>query len=142
MEKPRITFGERLRTWGVLMGAPIFGGLLAWQLYTLSPERWCKAAYDVAKADGAGQITAYKGCLDLQAIILNIKDHAIIGLLVVLGLGYIMLAMRELRMQGEFKGPMGLGANFKPSDDPKVEGAKEVAAAAVNEAEQIEQGQP
>lgn len=114
---PRPT-GQGLRTAALFMGAPLFGGLLAWQLYGLEPERVCKTSFDLAKIDGAGIIRAFEACIGLYAKSLNIRDHAVIGLLVILGLGYLMMMMRELRMQGEISGPLGWGGKFR-SDDGK-----------------------
>lgn len=108
--------GQGLRTAALFLGAPIFGGLLAWQLYGLEPERVCKTSFDLAKIDGAGLLAAFQACIGLYAKALDIKDHAVIGLLTILGLGYLMMMMRELRMQGEFKGPLGTGGSFRSDD--------------------------
>lgn len=116
---PRPT-GQGLRTAALFLGAPIFGGLLAWQLYGLEPERVCKTSFDMAKVDGAGILTAFQACIGLYAKALDIKDHAVIGLLTILGLGYLMMMMRELRMQGEITGPAGIGGKFKSEDAPTV----------------------
>lgn len=116
---PRPT-GQGLRTAALFLGAPIFGGLLAWQLYGLEPERVCKTSFDLARIDGAGLLVAFQSCIGLYAKALDIKDHAVIGLLTILGLGYLMMMMRELRMQGEFQGPGGIGGKFKSEDAPTV----------------------
>lgn len=115
---PRPT-GQGLRTAALFMGAPLFGGLLAWQLYGLEPERVCSipGAF-VDNKDLASILGAFNACIGLYAKSLGIKDHAIIGLLVILGLGYLMMMMRELRMQGEINGPLGWGGKFR-SDDGK-----------------------
>jgi hypothetical protein len=126
---------QDIRTLGVLLGAPIFGGLLAWQLYTLSPKSWCNTAFSVAKADNAGLIQAFQACIKLQEAILGIKDHAIIGLLVVLGLGYLMMLMREFRINGEISGPLGIGGKFSNND--KLDGAEEVQGAVDKKVEEI-----
>lgn len=122
----------------LLMGAPIFGAILVWQLYTLDPDEWCKTAFDLAKADGVNIVTAFRACVTLQQAIITVKDHAIIGVLAVLGLGYVMLMMRGLNMQGEFKGPGGIGASMRSEKD---EAAAQVAEAAVHEAEGIISGE-
>lgn len=111
---PRPT-GQGMRTAALFLGAPLFGGLLAWQLYGLEPERVCKTSFDMAHVD---ILRAFESCVGLYARSLDIKDHAIIGLLVILGLGYLMMMMRELRMQGEISGPLGWGGKFR-SDDGK-----------------------
>ena len=112
---PRPT-GQGLRTAALFMGAPIFGGLLAWQLYGLEPERVCKTSFDLARVDGAGILTAFQACIGLYAKALSIKDHAVIGLLAILGLGYIMMMMRELRLQGSATGPLGIGVSLSDAD--------------------------
>lgn len=123
----------------LLMGAPIFGGILVWQLWTLDPDRWCKTTTQLAeKADGVNLVVAFRACVTLQQAIITVKDHAIIGLLAVLGLGYVMLMMRGLNMQGEFKGPGGIGASMRSE---KEEAAAQVAEAAVHEAEDIISGE-
>ena len=128
---------EKIRTFALLLGAPVLGGMLYWQLSTLDPARWCGTAFNVAKADGAGLIAGFQACLSLQKDILNIKDHAILGLLTVLGLGYIMMLMREFRLQGEVTGPLGIGAKFN-SDE--ATGAKKVKKAVDEKVEEIEDG--
>lgn len=113
---PRPT-GTGLRTAALFLGAPIFGGLLAWQLYGLEPERVCKTSFDMAKIDGAGILVAFQACIGLYAKVLSIKDHAIIGLIGILGLGYMLMMMRELRMQGEATLPGGAGFKFRNEDN-------------------------
>lgn len=117
---PRPT-GQGLRTAALFLGAPIFGGLLAWQLYGLEPERVCKTSFDMARVDGAGILTAFQACIGLYAKALDIKDHAVIGLLTILGIGYIMMMMRELRLQGSVTGPLGTGMSLSDAggDPPK-----------------------
>lgn len=134
---PRPT-GQGLRTAALFMGAPIFGSILIWQLYGLEPERVCKTSFDLAKIDGAGILTAFQSCIGLYSKALDIKDHAVIGLIGILGLGYIMMMMRELRMQGELSGPLGFGGKFKSEEASQA--ADEVADAAVDKAEEIKGG--
>lgn len=111
--------GQGVRTVALFLGAPIFGGLLAWQLYGLEPERVCSipSAF-IDNKDLASILGAFNACIGLYAKALGIKDHAVIGLLVILGLGYLMMMMRELRMQGEATIPGGGGFKFR-SDDGK-----------------------
>lgn len=130
--------GEWFRTLLILLGAPILGGVLVWQLMTLDQDK-CRTSFEIAKADGAGLISAFQACIGLQSKILDIKDHAIIGLLAVIGLGYLMVMMREARLQGSVNLPGGGGLNLQPMDAGKA--ADKVAQAAVNEAEDIKDGQ-
>jgi hypothetical protein len=127
-----------IRTFALLTAAPLFGSILAWQLYGLEPERLCKTTFDLARIDGAGYLTAFKACFALYEKGLDIKDHAIIGLLAILGLGYIMMLMRELRMQGEFTGPGGIGGKFKSDPETPLDGAKQAEAAVKDVVENLE----
>lgn len=138
---PRPT-GQGLRTAALFLGAPIFGGLLAWQLYGLEPERVCSipSAF-IDNKDLASILGAFNACIGLYAKALDIKDHAIIGLLAILGVGYLMMMMRELRMQGEFNLPGGVGGSFRSEQSiTPEEAADKVANAAVDEAEDISAG--
>lgn len=55
------------------------GGLIVWQLLGNSAHDWCQLAEDSSdNVRGA--------CLTLLLSLLNIKDHAIIGLLTILGI--------------------------------------------------------
>lgn len=110
--------GTTMRTIALLMGAPIFGGILIWQLYGLEPERVCKTSFDMARVDGAGVLAAFQACIGLYAKALDIKDHAVIGLLAILGIGYVMMMMRELRMQGSATGPLGIGVSLSDAEKP------------------------
>jgi hypothetical protein len=115
---PRPT-GTALRTAALFMAAPVFGGLLAWQLYGLEPERVCSIPSSfIDTKDLASILNAFQACIGLYSKALDIKDHAVIGLLTILGLGYLMMLIRELRMQGEITGPAGVGAKFQPSAEP------------------------
>ena len=130
--------GQSLRTVALFMGAPIFGGLLAWQLRELDPKRACDMGFFIAaKSPEVSFLQAFNGCLNIYAKILDVRDHAILMLGTIVGLGYIMMMMRELRMQGEATLPGGGGFKFRSEDDPKTpaEGAAKAteAAAAVTE---------
>ena len=143
---PRPT-GQGMRTFALIFAAPIFGLMLAWQLYGLEPERICKTSFDLARVDGAGYLTAFQACFGLYKIALGIKDHAVIGLMAILGLGYIMMMMRELRMQGEATLPGGAGFKFRgdTGDDmpPRTpaEGAKVATEAAAAVTQELEDGE-
>ena len=114
---PRPT-GQGMRTAALFLSAPLFGGMLGWQLYGLEPERVCKTSFDLARIDGAGLLVAFQSCIGLYSKALDIKDHAVIGLLAILGLGYIMMMMRELNMRGSASGPLGIGLNLSNADGP------------------------
>jgi hypothetical protein len=132
---------SNLRVWrwqqyAIMAGAPVVAGLLGWQLQTLDPRRYCQTTFDFAKVTSvADVINALKVCNDLQKLILNIKDHAIIGLIVILGVGYLMLMARFLGMQAALEGPLGMKA--KLGRDSAAEGAKEVKEVVDQKVEEI-----
>ncbi len=114
---PRPT-GQGLRTLGLLLGAPVFGGLLAWQLYELTPGRACDLGFIAAqKSAEVSYLQAFNGCLNIYGKIIDVRDHAILMLGTIVGLGYMMMMMREFRMQGEIKGPGGIGGSFRSDPD-------------------------
>lgn len=113
----------------------MFAGLLAWQLYGLEPERVCKTPFDFARGEAATYFQAFQTCIGLYAKVLDIKDHAIIGLMTILALGYLMMLMRETRMTGSITLPGGGGMNLthdKSMEDAAAAGAQ----AATNSAQQ------
>jgi uncharacterized membrane protein YedE/YeeE len=131
---PRPT-GQGLRTAALFMGAPIFGGLLIWQLRELDPKRACDMGFFIASKSAELTLKdAFLGCLGIYAKIIDVRDHAILGVIGILGLGYMMMMMRELRMQGEATLPGGAGIKIR-SD--ATDAADEVADAAVDKAKEI-----
>lgn len=141
MRLPRIT-AESLRTFALFAAAPLFGGLLAWQLYGLEPDKLCKTSFAMAKVDGAGIVEAFKACIGLMSKVLDIKDHALIGLLAILGLGYVMMLMRELRLQGSISGPGGTGMNLTPTAEPVARALDASADALREKADEIAGDRP
>jgi len=130
---PRPT-GQGLRTAALFLGAPIFGGLLAWQLHELDPKRACDMGFIIAsKSAEVSFLEAFKGCLGIYSKIIDVRDHAILMLGAILGIGYMMMMMRELRMQGEATLPGGGGFKFRSEE----EAAQQVADAAQTEANEI-----
>lgn len=110
--------GQTLRTIALMLGAPIFGGLLAWQLYELNPKRACDMGFIIAsKSAEVSFLEAFKGCLGIYSKIIDERGNAILMLGTIVGLGYLMMMMRELRMQGEATLPGGAGFKFKNDDD-------------------------
>jgi hypothetical protein len=111
--------GQAMRTVALFLGAPIFGGLLAWQLRELDPRRACDMGFFIAsKSPEVSFLQAFNGCLGIYSKIIDVRDHAILMLGAILGLGYMMMMMRELRMQGEASLPGGAAFKFR-SDDGK-----------------------
>lgn len=111
-EQQEVARSNRLRLYAIILGGPVITGLLIWQLSTLSPKYWCQTSFNVALADGSGLVDALKACLALQVRILDIKDHAIIGLLMVMGIVYFVLVFSQWKMRAEVHGPGGVGGTI------------------------------
>lgn len=125
----------RWQQYAIMAGAPVVAGLLGWQLQTLDPRRYCQTTFDFAKTENVTEvINALKVCTGLQQMILSIKDHAIIGLIVILGVGYLMLMARFLGMQAALEGPLGLKAKI---GQDAADGAKEVKKVVDEKVEEI-----
>jgi hypothetical protein len=84
---------------GLLMAA-----MLGWQLYDLTPARWC-----VLATQGSPDLAT--GCVTMLVKLLDIKDHVMIGLLAIVGLSVLSLAAVALGVRLGFTGPGGLSAN-------------------------------
>lgn len=126
---PRPT-GQGLRTAALFLGAPIFGGLLAWQLRELDPKRACDMGFFIAsKSSEVSFLDAFKSCLGIYSKIIDVRDHAILMLGAILGIGYMMMMMRELRMQGEAQLPGGAGFKFRSEEPPTVTTTTETTVA-------------
>lgn len=95
----------------------LIAGLLIWQLTETSPSRWCAVAE-------VNDISA-SGCFQLLLALVEVKDHAIIGLLTILGITVIAVVAVTFNLKIEADGPGGTGLNVGPSDEPvpfKAEG--------------------
>jgi len=68
--------------WAIILFAPVIAAILIWQLFGLTPSHWCGVQIGSAKAAGLRP----EDCSSILSAILAIKDHTIIGLLLVLGL--------------------------------------------------------
>lgn len=113
--------GQGLRTAALFLGAPIFGGLFVWQLRELDPKRACDMGFIIAsKSAEVSFLQAFNGCLAIYAKIIDVRDHALLMLGGIVGLGYLMMMMRELRMQGEAQLPGGAGFKFRSEEPPTV----------------------
>lgn len=83
----------------------LVSGLLIWQLYETQPSMWCAVA-DV------NEVSA-EGCFELLLGLINVKDHAIIGLLFILGVTVLSVVAVTLRVRLDLDGPGGTGANIE-----------------------------
>lgn len=66
-------------------------GMLGWQLYETTPARWCSVA-----AVGSPEIAT--GCVNILLKLLDLKQTAVMGLLLIVGLTVISLAAVALRL--------------------------------------------
>jgi hypothetical protein len=87
----------------------LVAGLLIWQLLETTPGKWCAVA-------GINEISA-SGCFQLLLALVTIKDHAIIGLLVILGVTVISVVAVTLKLRIQAEGPGGAGLQVGPLQD-------------------------
>lgn len=78
--------------------------MLGWQLYDLTPGRWC-----VLAKQGSPELA--NSCVAMLVKLLDLKDHVLIGLLAITGLSVLALAAVALGVRLAFSGPGGLSAN-------------------------------
>lgn len=93
----------------VLAGAMMVG-LLVWQLYETSPRHWC----EIAKQ---GSPETASSCLAILLKLLDLKDHAVVGLLVIVGVSVLCLAVVALGVRLGVAGPGGVSANINMEND-------------------------
>lgn len=86
----------------------LVSGLLIWQLYETRPSMWCAVA-DV------NEISA-DGCFKLLLGLIQVKDHAIVGLLFILGVTVLSVVAVTLRVRLDLDGPGGTGADIQGDD--------------------------
>lgn len=88
-----------------LVAFALCGGLIAalvvWQLWELTPQRWCALAENTA-----GDVNS-NACLSALLRILDLKDHALIGLLVILGITVVSVVVVALKVNVKGSGPGG-----------------------------------
>lgn len=107
-----------LYTWqwkqaAILGSGPMLTMLLAWQLWTLDPGSWCAVATEDGFAAG-DRIKKLEVCKEMLLELLNLKDHSIIGLLVILGGIIGMLTVSEFKTRLKASGPMGSALEIGP----------------------------
>lgn len=97
----------------VVSGA-MMAGLLTWQLHQTSPALWCT----LAKQGSPEMATS---CVAILLKLLEIKDHAVIGLMTIVGISVLSLAAVALGVRLGLTGPAGFGANIgSEEDDPNA----------------------
>jgi len=88
-----------------LVAIASMSGLLAWQLYDTTPARWCAAAL-------MGSPEVATACFGVLLRLLEVKDHAVLGLMAIVGLSVLSLAVVALGVRINAAGPGGLTANI------------------------------
>jgi uncharacterized membrane protein len=103
MTPPLAVPGRGRYRWTVfafLAAAVIVAGLVVWQLYETTPARWCAIAV-------AGSPESTTGCYQLLMRLLELKDHAVLSLLAILGLLVLSLTAIALGVGIKASGPGG-----------------------------------
>lgn len=104
--------GLRLR-WFIIafvLSGLLMAGLLVWQLYETTPRVWCV----LAKTGSPEMATS---CVAILLKLLELKDHAVIGLLSIVGLSVLSLAAVALGVRLGFTGPGGVSANIESDQE-------------------------
>ncbi|MGN6819307.1 MAG: hypothetical protein ACTHJR_11625 [Sphingomonas sp.] len=96
----------------------VFAGFISaafagWQLFETSPRVWC-----VLAKEGSAETRA--ACLSVLLRLLDIKDHAVIGLLVILGLTILSVVVVALGVKLKGHGPGDLGFDIDRDDDTQT----------------------
>lgn len=104
--KDSVLFTWQWKQAAILGSGPMLTALFAWQLWTLDAKHWCSVATE--EAFGADQqIRKLETCKEILLEILNLKDHALIGMLVILGGIIGMLTVSEFKTRLKASGPGG-----------------------------------
>lgn len=88
----------------VLAGV-LVSGLLIWQLNTTDPTQWCR----LAEITSPENVSA---CLGVLVKILEIKNNAVIGLLVILGFTVLSVVVVALGVKLTGAGPGGVSVDI------------------------------
>jgi hypothetical protein len=108
MSAAPIATGHRFR-WTVLAfvaAGILVSALVVWQLYETTPARWCAIALQGTN----------EGCFTVLLKLLEIKDHAVIGLLAILGLTVLSLVAVALGVNIKAAGPGGTSVDIGADD--------------------------
>lgn len=121
-------------TVGAIIGGGMFMGImLVWQLYGLVPAKWCAVPVSASKL--THQKPVIEDCVAIVLRILDLKDHAIIGLLGVIGIAFLVMVVMNFKARITFSGPGGIGGSVGAAD-----AANQVAGAATDKADEIIEG--
>jgi hypothetical protein len=99
----------------VFIIAIIFVGILVvWQLFGLSPQTWCNIAEE-------GDANVRGACLSVILKLLDVKDHAIIGLMSILGITVVSIVAVALNVRIAAGGPGNTSVNIGADDNDQVD---------------------
>jgi hypothetical protein len=98
----------------------LISGLAVWQLHESTPTRWCV----LAQGTSSDQANA---CLQVLLKLLDIKDHAVIGLLVILGLLVTAVVVVALGVRVAGSAPGGVSVDVSSSETKVQAGDTTVA---------------
>lgn len=87
-----------------ILAGILISALLIWQLYETSPGAWCVLADKTNASDNA--------CLPVILKLVDVKDHAIIGLLMILGLTVVSVVAVALGVRVSASGPGNTNVNI------------------------------
>lgn len=97
--------------WGLILGAPVIIAMLIWQLAPLNdPVRWCSVTIGIAKV--AAQKPLIEDCTTIVLKLLELKDHAIVGLLLAVVIGYLVMVSMVLGAKVSWTLPGGAGGSI------------------------------
>jgi hypothetical protein len=97
----------------------MMSALLAWQLWDVTPARWCAIAQN-------GTPDLQTACVTVLLKLLELKNNVVIGLLTIVGLSVLSLAAVALGVRLGLTGPGGLTANIEAEQTTVSDGSSTV----------------
>lgn len=94
-------------------------GLLTWQLWDVTPARWCAIA-QASTPDFAN------ACVTILLRLIELKNNVVLGLLVIVGASMLSLAAVALGVRMGLTGPGGLSANIGADQTTVTDGSSTV----------------
>lgn len=101
----------------VLGSGPMVTALLVWQLWKLDDRRWCSVTNENG-FDAASALAKLNACLLVVRDVVSIKDHTIIGLLIILAMVMGLFIVTEFRTKMSLRGPLGTGLDIGGDQPP------------------------
>ena len=106
---------ENAIRWNIIAamaGGPIITGVLIWQLWGLTPGRYCTMILGATKRDSHAA-DFYVGCI---VKLLEIKDHVLIVLLAIIGISFVSVVIVAIKGKVSATGPGGIGITVGDDD--------------------------